>query len=1025
MNNQRKHITTLTALLMAGAASLPAAAQEIGRVVAAGPEGYLSRGEKMESTDNPLGAIDQLNRFNTLTGEDESMMLARAYYAVGDARCVPLLEEYIASHPASPQSVEARMLLGDFYFFNHDFGAALLVYDRIDLGGDFGPQAATYNYRRALSMIKCGFPDRAVPLLTRLRSNSEYRGPALFYLAYIDYLDGDYDKAYSGFERALEVIDETGVGRPADAVRQSAGSNARRRYEYTPTGLEAGYYMLQIEFRRGKYRECIRVGESLISKMPVEELIPEVRRIVGESYFKLGDTGQARSWLEKYVEETDSPDATSLYALGVADYDDGDYTSAADFFGRCTSENDALAQSAYLYIGQCAIREGDDDLAAMSFKKAYEMQYDRSVAETALYNYITAITRGGNVPFSSSAPLLREFVENYPDSKYAAQVEGYMAIAYYNEKDYDAALSAINRISRPDDWALKAKQKILFQLGVREMTADRSARAVKYLQDALALSRYDTAVASQTALWLGDALYAEKRYAEADRAYQQYIKGDAKGENNALARYNLAYSYYMQDKFKDALTLFEQALAARPALPKALATDALVRKADCLYYTGALSRAAETYAKAISDGSSDADYAAMRAAIIQGVNGDNGAKIRQLDEMMARYPDSRWISTALLEKAIAYSESGDATKAIETFEELSRRFPDTPETRNALLQMAILNRNAGRTEAAIDAYKTIIERWVTSQEAQVAGDDLRAIYASRGDLATLSDYLKTIPGAPQLDDNEVEQLTFEDAASAYAAGEDDSRLRRYVERYPDGRYLAQALRSIAEYEYEDLRDADKALATIDRLLDKRPDSQQAPGALLLRGEILEKEYPSRTDEILDAYRQAEKRGGAAYAPLAWAGIMRNTRDADERIEYARRIREAGGLSSEALEEASYYEALGLIGNASTRRQGIERLEELARSPLTEAGSKAAVTLGEQYLADSRADKAVELLSSFTSSGTTHQYWLARGYITLADAYWKEGKKQLAREYMTSLRENYPGSEADITEMINQRLSKWK
>ena len=36
-----------------------------------------------------------------------------------------------------------------------------------------------------------------------------------------------------------------------------------------------------------------------------------------------------------------------------------------------------------------------------------------------------------------------------------------------------------------------------------------------------------------------------------------------------------------------------------------------------------------------------------------------------------------------------------------------------------------------------------------------------------------------------------------------------------------------------------------------------------------------------------------------------------------------------------------------------------------------------------------------------------------------------GKKALARQYISSLKENYPGTEADIWEMINHRINSWK
>lgn len=98
---------------------------------------------------------------------------------------------------------------------------------------------------------------------------------------------------------------------------------------------------------------------------------------------------------------------------------------------------------------------------------------------------------------------------------------------------------------------------------------------------------------------------------------------------------------------------------------------------------------------------------------------------------------------------------------------------------------------------------------------------------------------------------------------------------------------------------------------------------------------------------------------------------------------------------------------------------------MAANPATLSGARAAVALGEHYLATKRPGLAVETLSAFTDTGSPHSYWLARGFIALADAYRATGQKYLAVEYLKSLKDNYPGDEPDIRLGIADRLSKWK
>ena len=62
--------------------------------------------------------------------------------------------------------------------------------------------------------------------------------------------------------------------------------------------------------------------------------------------------------------------------------------------------------------------------------------------------------------------------------------------------------------------------------------------------------------------------------------------------------------------------------------------------------------------------------------------------------------------------------------------------------------------------------------------------------------------------------------------------------------------------------------------------------------------------------------------------------------------------------------------------------------------------------------------------NFIETGTPHQYWMARGFVLLADVYLKLGDSFQAKQYLLNLRNNYQG-EDDIAGMIEDRLSKIK
>lgn len=937
--------------------------------------GSLERAQVFMAEKNYTAALDQLRSLDVQTLDESqrreaTWLRAAASFHRGDAGCVALLEEFAADYPASAEALTARLFIADHYFFARDYSGALLRYEAIGPDGLSGSQKEQYTYRTAVSMLRTGHYDEARPLLAILKGTKRYGCASRFYSAYADYAQDNLDAAEDGFKAALAC---------APAMKESPSDRA----DFLPGGLDARYYLTQIDFAKGRYEQVIKEGEKLLASNPDAELRAETLRAVGESCFKTGDNAKALRLLRQYAAEVETPAATAVYTLGVLEYERGDWSRAEELFSSLTDLKNDLAQSAYLYLGQCAVQKGDDNMAAISFRKAYEMNYDPKVSETALYNYAAATTRGASVPFASSIPMLEEFLSRYSDSEYAPEIEGYLASAYYAEKNYSRALESISRIRQPGAKVLAAKQKILYEAGIEALSNSSPAKAEKYFSEAVGLEKYDKEVARASLIWLGDAQYALGKYSAAASSYSKYLGSSKRDANRTLCLYNLGYALYMQDRFADAASKFADALKASPALPAALASDARLRRADCLYYTGNYSAARTLFADAVKEAGADADYASLRHATLLGLTGDVDGKLRELSALPQKYPGSKWIAAALLEKGGTLASLGRTAEAEEVYRQISAEHAKAPEARKGALQLALAYNKEKRTSEAAEAYRDIIRRWPTSEEARIANEDLKRIAAAEGALDEYLAFIRTVPGAPTPDSREIERLRFDAAENAYAADEADIRLlEEYAAEYPDGTYIAQALYDLAE-------------------------------GYSLAG---------RKADALKAYRRLAETGGADFATDAAVGIMRTTDDADERVAMARIVSRSGGLTVEETEEALYYEALGLE-KAGNDKEAESIYRRLAANVKSLHGAMATVALGDMLLREKRTSEAGKLLEDFIDRGTPHQYWLARGFLLLSDVYHARGEQAKAREYVVSLRDNYPGTELDIHDMINQRLKR--
>jgi TolA-binding protein len=100
------------------------------------------------------------------------------------------------------------------------------------------------------------------------------------------------------------------------------------------------------------------------------------------------------------------------------------------------------------------------------------------------------------------------------------------------------------------------------------------------------------------------------------------------------------------------------------------------------------------------------------------------------------------------------------------------------------------------------------------------------------------------------------------------------------------------------------------------------------------------------------------------------------------------------------------------------------LQTISKDTRTVHGAEAKYLLAQLYFNNKENAKAEKELMNFIENGTPHQYWLARGFILLADIYISQNDDFQARQYLTSLQNNYKGTD-DIAGMIENRLSKLK
>ena len=226
-------------------------------------------------------------------------------------------------------------------------------------------------------------------------------------------------------------------------------------------------------------------------------------------------------------------------------------------------------QNAYLHSGLAYLQLKDRTRARMAFEQASAMTFDRNVQEQALYNYALCIHETSYSPFAESVTVFERFLNEFPNSAYAAKVNDYLVEVYMNTRSYQAALNSIAKISHPGDRILEAKQKLLFRIGILAFAQAAFENAIGYFTQSIDLGRYDRQTKADAYYWRGESKYRLEQYAQAASDYRLYLEYTPyrTGEEYALALYNLGYVAFKQKAIRASLDLVHPLFASAGERP--------------------------------------------------------------------------------------------------------------------------------------------------------------------------------------------------------------------------------------------------------------------------------------------------------------------------------------------------------------------------------------------------------------------------------------------------------------------------
>lgn len=971
------------------------------------PNRLFVEGKELFSLKNYSGCIDKLEAYKQHSTDadliqEADYMLVYSAYEQGRPNAVELLKDYLDVYPASRHADEVNFLIGSAHFGQGEYQKAIFWFNESNIDMLSPEQQEVYCFRLAYSLLQIGDMEKARGYFARIEQiGTKYREASTYYVAYIDYATGKYNNALVEFTRLKDLPD------------------------YKERSL---YYITQIYFIQNKYEKVISEGKELLASYPDSENNSEVYRIMGNAYYHLGNEDQAINMLSKYVSSTDSPLRGDLYILGVCYYNKGNYSSAVNALGRTVRENDALSQNAYLYLGQSYLKLKDKNNARMAFEAVATSSFDKQVKEAAMYNYALLIHETAFTGFGESVTIFEDFLNDFPNSKYADKVNDYLVEVYLTTKNYQAALNSIDKIKHPSTKILEAKQDILFQLGTQAFTNMELDKAVDLFSRAISLGAYNLESRNDAYFWRGESYYRQGEYNKAISDYRTYLNNTRQRNTDmyALAHYNLGYSYFKLKEYGEALNRFRQYVNLESNQQTPAYADAYNRIGDCLFHNRQFAMAEENYTRAAQLQPSAGDYSVYQKGFLLGLQKDYKGKISVMDRLIREFPESQYVDDALFEKGRSYVLLDNNQAAAASFEQLMRDFPQSSLARKAGVQLGLIYFNDNQPEKAADAYKSVISNYPGSEEAKVALQDLKSVYIELNDINSFAAYANSLGGNVRFEVSEQDSLTYLAAEKLFMRGDNEGARRsltNYLQTFPQGAFSSNAnfyLASIA-FAKKDLEEAKRLFSLVLESGDTK--FREESWARKAEIEYLDKDYAAAMESFKHLQAVAENPENKEAAKLGLMRCAELTGQPQEALLAANDLLKEPKLSPEIMSEARYVRAKAYI-SLKQENKALADLKEISKDTRTIHGAEAKYLLAQLYY-DNKDDKNAEtVLMNFIENGTPHQYWLARGFILLADIYIRQGDDFQARQYLTSLQNNYKGDD-EIAAMIEDRLGKLK
>lgn len=892
---------------------------------------------------------------------NEALKTTSEYYAslcsikLGEKNGDYRMRSFVENNPTSIYKNQALIDISDYYYNKGQYSKSeewLEKIDPYDLDDDAKDE---FIFKKAYVAYSTRKYDKAKVGFTKAFSSPKYGDESKYYYAHIAYLQENNSVALKYFNEVKE--DD-------------------RFSEQVP------FFITQIYFNQKKYEEAIAEGTPLLKNKKSKQF-SSLSKLIGESYFNIGDYDKALPHLLNYKGKRGKYDNTHFYQLGFVYYQKEEYEKAITYFNKIIKSQSEVAQNAYYNLAGCYLKLDKKNEALNAFRSASDLDFNKTLKEDALYNYARLSYEVGNVAESSSKALSR-YLTTYPNSIHKNEIFQLLVESYITSNNYVEVLQTLDSL-KPTTYKMKVLyQKSAYLLGVEYFNNEKFTEANTYFNLAIQHG-YDQDFRAKSKYWKAETDYRLGNFNDALIGYQAYKLEDPnpKLEESKMLPYNLGYVQFKLKSYSEAISDFERFLKSGVE-DKKLKNDTYLRLGDSYFVERKYWPALENYNSSIEMKVVKADYAIYQKAVCYGLMGKNENRIETLNLLLDKYPKSTLYDDGLYLIGRAYTRNNDNAKALKSYSELVEKYPRSSYAAKAKLKIALIYYNSNKNSEALAEYKDIVEKYPSTSEAKQAVAGSRKIYIDMGNVSEYLSWVKTLDFV-DISKSEADSTSYLAGEKAFLRGDCNKAIpsfKNYLEEFPKGISRINANFYLAQCEYK-TGDYQGALKNYEEVL--LTDNNEFTERALVRSSELYMQKSDTTRAISSLERLlsiAEFQQNRTYSEVNLMNLYNASGNLDKALESASVVLINSKVSDKVKSQARLIIARGAMtkGDIDVARSNYKKIQE--------SGSGEVVAEAMYYDAyflnkDNQFEKSNEVIFEIASKFAMYKYWGAKSLVVMA------------------------------------------